>query len=854
MQKSTTLAGIPPMMMIAALMAAGCGSKPEGVTNAAPAVPTGLSALAGDRQVALTWAANTESDLTYYRVLQGTVSGSLTQVNTVSPPGTALTVVNLQNGTTYFFALEAVDQFGVGSGRSAEVSATPVAPAIVAPGAPAAPTGLTHTDGDGQVALSWVANTGADLKEYRVYKGTVSGVLALAQTVNVSATSWVAPGLVNGTTYYFAVQVVDTGGRESPLSAEVACHPVAPAVNTAPATPTAFGAAPGDAHVTLTWAPNSEADLKEYRVYQGTVSGSLAVIQAVAAPATTWLASGLTNGTTYFFALQAVDTGGLASEKTAEVAANPAAPDTVKPRVTSATPASGASGVAFDTVIAVTFSEPITDLALSMTPSVDPGAPTWSAGNQTATFLPATPLTADTSYTVAVTAKDLAGNPLDPNPTLWSFRTAAAPANPTLTSSSPSAGATGVAASANLSFSFDLPMNRASVEGAVSTTPAITCAWAWSTDSTLATCAHANLTLGATYAVTLGTGAQSAAGKPLLAPTSFSFTVVPAPPPICHPVVCPGTADPSPCTQCPASVATAPAASATGVSRATNIVVEFSEPMDKASAQTAFAITAPSGHNAGVFTWNASGTVMTYNPDTDFLYGDNVTWTVSTAAKNAAGNTMNLPFTRSFRAIRSLTQTITATPGLDGYVTSTGTVNTSGTTMYVGSFTFSVLQYLERGFLSFDLGALPSTLTGITMATLKVYQQGYVGDPYGMLGTLKAEHIDYGATLDSADFSASLPSFRQCVLVCRPTCVFACLDVPYQPTLSVDATTGLKSIDVTPKVVNDWTNRVARANRCQFRLNFSDATTVIGSNYVILTTQEGGAVNAPKLEVTYEAP
>ena len=53
------------------------------------------------------------------------------------------------------------------SANSAQVSATPQATP------PAAPTGVTATPGNGQVALSWTASAGAT--SYNVKRATVSG-------------------------------------------------------------------------------------------------------------------------------------------------------------------------------------------------------------------------------------------------------------------------------------------------------------------------------------------------------------------------------------------------------------------------------------------------------------------------------------------------------------------------------------------------------------------------------------------------------------------------------------------------------------------------------------------------------
>jgi hypothetical protein len=76
---------------------------------------------------------------------------------------------------------------------------------------PAAPTGLTATAGNGQVALSWTASSGAT--SYNVYRGTASGEESSTPiATGVTAANYTVTGLTNGTPYYFKVAAVNAGG------------------------------------------------------------------------------------------------------------------------------------------------------------------------------------------------------------------------------------------------------------------------------------------------------------------------------------------------------------------------------------------------------------------------------------------------------------------------------------------------------------------------------------------------------------------------------------------------------------------------------------------------------------------
>src|SRR5919197_147126 len=131
--------------------------------------------------------------------------------------------------------------------------------------------------------------------------------------------------------------------------------------------------------------------------------------------------------------------------------------DTTPPTVTSKSPASGATGVAVATNVTATFSEAVTGVSASSFTLTGPGGAvsanvTYDSPTKTATLDPSADLAFNTSYTATLTSAitDTAGNPL--TQVTWSFTTAAAPDTtpPTVTAKSPASGATGVAASTNV--------------------------------------------------------------------------------------------------------------------------------------------------------------------------------------------------------------------------------------------------------------------------------------------------------------------------------------------------------------------------------------------------------------------
>jgi hypothetical protein len=108
--------------------------KAQAEDSMAPAAPTGLTAVPGDREVRLDWSDNTEPDFSYYAVRRSsttTDTNNTAQWTRLTGNHTISEVVDgsLVNGTPYNYYVTAVDTSGNVSARSSVVSATPTVPA-----------------------------------------------------------------------------------------------------------------------------------------------------------------------------------------------------------------------------------------------------------------------------------------------------------------------------------------------------------------------------------------------------------------------------------------------------------------------------------------------------------------------------------------------------------------------------------------------------------------------------------------------------------------------------------------------------------------------------------------------------
>jgi len=182
-----------------------------------PPAPLNVRAAADDRQVRVSWdpASGATSYTVYYKAAPNLTKAD----NKVADAVSSQVVASLTNGTPYYFAVTATNADGEGA-LSFEVSAVPGATPP-----PAAPTGVTAAEGDGEVVLTWNPSAGATT--YSIYYGTEYGVTKLTGTkiAPVTSPSSVTP-LTNKAAYFFVVTAANAGG-ESAESTPVAATPLA---------------------------------------------------------------------------------------------------------------------------------------------------------------------------------------------------------------------------------------------------------------------------------------------------------------------------------------------------------------------------------------------------------------------------------------------------------------------------------------------------------------------------------------------------------------------------------------------------------------------------------------------------
>lgn len=285
----------------------------------------------------------------------------------------------------------------------------------------------------------------------------------------------------------------------------------------------------------------------------------------------------------------------------------------------------------------------------------------------------------------------------------------------------------------------------------------------------------------------------------------------------------------------PSIVSISPNEGAMGVAKDVVIVVKFSEAMNKGATELAYG---SSDIPAVNFSWNADATELSIDPAGDLSYTDPgkvYTFSIGSSATDLAGNKLTT-VASSFTTLRQITAQFYSVAALDGNVRSDGVLlsGSCGSTLICVGDSGLVDNSTYRGFISFDLSSLPEALTQVVAAELRVEQAGLFGTPYTDLGSLRLDHVNYGASLSAADFDAP---------------VLASLGI-----LSTTTALEFKTKSVTASVQDDWSNRAARGHRSQYRLRFFSLTDGDGAGDYATFTPGEAASSKPRLEVTYLIP
>jgi len=224
-----------------------------------------------------------------------------------------------KNNAKYFYIVRAVNAVGdIGPPSAVKNDTTLALPA---------PVNLTGTPGDKHVVLNWdAASTDAaeDTTYYRIYRSTTAtGVYSLiastppAEENEPPVTKFTNSSLINGLKFFYKVVAWNSGGESLPTAASDEMEPE----GDPPAAPGSLVATGGDRQVLLEWDA-VEGALKYFVYRSNVVDGTYTKVADASAQTAepAYIDGNLTNNTTYFYKVTAVD--GMPQEGDASGTAN----------------------------------------------------------------------------------------------------------------------------------------------------------------------------------------------------------------------------------------------------------------------------------------------------------------------------------------------------------------------------------------------------------------------------------------------------------------------------------------------------------------------------------------------------
>jgi hypothetical protein len=294
MQKHSILIGIALVMIIGL---AGCSSPLEGIGSKPPA-PKKPSLTADIASLVVDWQALDMVES--YSVYCGTSQTPPSVPAQTGITGTSAIITGLSNDTMYYVWVQALNERGA-SPLSSEASSMTLS--LQAPAAP------VLRPGNGNLTVTW---TEVDMTDsYNLYYSEEQTPPASPAQTGITGTRATIAGLTNGTTYYVWVQAVNSGGRSAVSS--IAQREL---ILDAPAKP---ALSPGNGSITVSWDAVALAD--SYNLYYAG-SGTWPETPSISPiSGTAYTITGLTNGTTYYVWVQAVNNGGSSAVSSVSSAA-----------------------------------------------------------------------------------------------------------------------------------------------------------------------------------------------------------------------------------------------------------------------------------------------------------------------------------------------------------------------------------------------------------------------------------------------------------------------------------------------------------------------------------------------------
>lgn len=205
-------------------------------------------------------------------------------------------VVGLEAGRTYTFTVRATNRAG---------NTTSPGTTGVGYGQAGTPTGLSRTEGDGQISLTWdpASTDGGGTVRYRVYRDG-------SFVKEVQTTFLDDRGVTNGNSYSYQVSAVGGGDRESPRSSAVTGIPYGE-----PRFESFIAGAPNGQNIRWSWVVDGYG--RDISTLEATLNGTQVKVEHPNSPSSSggYDGAGLAWNTTHTLCLRVENSGGKVSQE-----------------------------------------------------------------------------------------------------------------------------------------------------------------------------------------------------------------------------------------------------------------------------------------------------------------------------------------------------------------------------------------------------------------------------------------------------------------------------------------------------------------------------------------------------------
>ena len=283
---------------------------------AVPDAPTGVSASDGTSTSGVTVTWEGVSSAASYSVWRSEEPSTATAVALTSGR-TSLTYTDTSAvpGITYYYWVKATNQGGTSAFSAYDSGYRAIA-------APAAPTGVSASDGlsSTEIVVTWNAVEGAT--SYSVWRATSSTSVAATQVASgLTITTYVDTSAVSGTTYTYWVKATNVGGTSGFGASDTGYLAAIKG-------PTTVSASDGtySGYVRVSWAASQDAT--KYEVWRGTVSAYSLASRIATPTGTAYDDASAVPGMRYYYWVKAVTAAGTSAFSASDTGYRPLAAPT----------------------------------------------------------------------------------------------------------------------------------------------------------------------------------------------------------------------------------------------------------------------------------------------------------------------------------------------------------------------------------------------------------------------------------------------------------------------------------------------------------------------------------------------